>query len=76
MAGPPVDATVHRRAAGSIEFSETGTARRNDPILIIDELGHVVAVREPAPQLLAVLIHPRPEVAGDAGVEDSVALVG
>jgi hypothetical protein len=34
MAGPPVDATVRRRAAAFVEFSETGTARRNDPILV------------------------------------------
>jgi hypothetical protein len=36
MASPPVDATVHRRAAGSLEFSETETARRNDPILVAE----------------------------------------
>jgi hypothetical protein len=36
MAGPPVDAMVHRRAAGSFEFSETETARRNDPILVAE----------------------------------------
>ena len=28
MAGPPVDATVHRRAAGSVEFSGTRFRRR------------------------------------------------
>jgi len=27
----PVDATVHRRVEGPVEFSETGTARRNNP---------------------------------------------
>jgi hypothetical protein len=36
MAGPPVDATVHRRAAGSVEFSGTVPARRDDPILIAE----------------------------------------
>src|SRR5271169_3182099 len=43
MAGPPVDATVHRRAAGSVEFSETGTARRNDPILVTEPQLHAIA---------------------------------
>jgi hypothetical protein len=36
MAGPPVDATMHRRAAASAECSETGRARRNDPILVTE----------------------------------------
>jgi hypothetical protein len=34
--GPPVDATVHRRAAGSVEFDIIGTGRRNDPIQVTD----------------------------------------
>jgi hypothetical protein len=42
MTGPPVDATVHRRAAGSVDFSETGTARRNDPILVAKAQGYAV----------------------------------
>src|SRR6266851_9771586 len=43
MAGPPVDATVHRRAVGSVEFSGTGTGAPNDPILVAKPQGRAVA---------------------------------
>jgi hypothetical protein len=51
-------------------------AGRIVPGFIVDELGHVVAVRKSGQQLLSMLINTRFQVAGNPGVEHRVALVG